>query len=495
MTSPLSFVLNGRREVPDGAGPTDTLLGYLRAGRTRRLTGTKEGCAEGDCGSCTVLLGARDDDAPHGIRYRLANACILLMPMVHGRAIVTVEALKGPAGELHPCQQSIVDTHGSQCGFCTPGFVMALRALQSGDHGAGPAATATDALAGNLCRCTGYGPLIDAADAVRDAPLPDWDIARQAEERALLDVIAAEGADTIEVAAGDRRALVPQTADAFAAAVTANPDARIVAGATDVGLWVTKQDRDLPTTIYLGHVAAFGETTARDGKLRIGASVTYADIHARLADLWPDLGELIRRIGGPQVRASGTICGNIANGSPIGDMPPALIALGAELILRMGDARRRMPLEDFFLQYGKQDLAAGEFVEAVEIPLETPPGQLACYKISKRFESDISAVLAAVNVTAEGKRITGARIAFGGMAGVPKRARAVERALRGEPFTVATFVGAARHIADDFAPLDDLRGSAGYRLATARNLLIKYGLERTGDTSATRLTGLDAAVA
>ena len=483
----LTFVLNGEREIVAGLPPTTTVLNYLRY--KKRLTGTKEGCAEGDCGACTIAVGEIEDGT---VRYRAVNACIQFLPMLHGKAVVTVEGLKGPDGELHPCQQAIVDSHGSQCGFCTPGFVMSLYAM--GLNSPAPdRQTVNDELAGNLCRCTGYGPLIAAAEASCGLEPPSWDQQRRERER---DLLASIGKDeTLALTHDGHRYFSPVDADEFARLYAENSDAVVLGGATDVGLWVTKLHRDLPTIIHIGRVAELRETRLEADRIWIGAAATYSDAEAVLVRAYPDFGELIRRLGARQVRNAGTIGGNIANGSPVGDTPPALIALGAELILRKGDHRRRIKLEDFFISYGKQDRASGEFVEAVEVPLLPNDEQLRCYKISKRFDQDISALCGCFNITVGGGTVADARICYGGMAGTPKRASAVEAELRGKPWTQETIEAAILAFETDFQPLTDMRGSAEYRMLTAKNLLRKYYQETRLPLAKTRLIGREALLA
>ncbi len=486
MTDKIEFILNGSRETVADVSPTMTLLSYLR--RDRRLTGTKEGCGEGDCGACTVAVGELRDGE---ICYRAVNACIHFLPMLHGKSVVTVEALQGPDGELHPAQQAIVDYHGSQCGFCTPGFVMSIYAMM-GAAAAPDAQEISDCLAGNLCRCTGYGPLISAAATAAGQELPAWDRARREREIELSRDIESS---TITVSDAGQTAILPATADELALTLEANPDATLIAGATDVGLWVTKQHRHLATTIHIGQIADLRYVRREGDKLVIGAAATYSDVYDAIAEAYPDFGELLRRIGATQVRNAGTLCGNIANGSPIGDTPPALIALGATLVLRKVNSRRQLALEDYFLAYGRQDLAAGEFVESVEIPITTPPDQLRCYKISKRFDQDISAVCGCFNISVEAGRVGDARIAFGGMAAIPMRAKAVEQTLIGADWSSDTVEAAIAAFDQDFTPITDARGSASYRLQTAKNLLRRYFIETNEPLSNTRLVGRGAAVA
>jgi len=438
----IRFLLDGAVIEITDAEPTGTVLDYLRY--TLRRTGTKEGCAEGDCGACTVLLGELAGDI---VQWRAVNACILFLPMLDGKALKTVESLGG----THPVQREMVARHGSQCGFCTPGFIMSLYGRSLGALGT-EGVPVGDVIAGNLCRCTGYGPILVAGAAV--------------------PVAAEDDAATVEALRALRPAYGhPTTTDELADLLLAEPETRIVAGATDVGLWVTKQHRDLGATVFIGDIADLKRIEETPDALTLGAGVRYSEAREALARLHPDLGELVRRIGGVQVRNAGTIGGNIANGSPIGDMPPALIALGAELTLRRGADRRTIPLESFFLSYGKQDRAPGEFVESVRIPRPAPDALIRIVKLSKRFDSDISGVCGAFALRIADGIVTEARVAFGGMAGIPARAPGCEGALTGAAWNEANVEAAALALVDDYQPLDDLRGSAAYRRKVAANLL------------------------
>ncbi len=477
MTDVVRFLLDGEARDLRGIDPTRTVLEVLR--NDLRRTGTKEGCAEGDCGACTVLVGDLADDES-GVRWRAVNACIQFAPMLRGKAVMTVESL-GTADTLHPVQQAMVDHHGSQCGFCTPGIIMSLYGRAVGASGTD--APVAEVLAGNLCRCTGYGPIIAAAEATPSETAPDVAEGLKALAPGMLSL---EYEDAL--AGMTRRWITPRNLDELAQATAAYPNPTFVCGATDVGLWVTKQRRALETVISLSEVAELKTMTREaDGGLRIGAAVTYAAALNALSQMYPDLGAMMRRLGSVQVRNAGAIGANIANGSPIGDMPPALIAAGASLVLRRGDTQRTMPLEDFFLAYGKQDRAADEIVEAVIAPPPKPGVLFKVYKISKRFDQDISALCAAFALEIVGGTVRSARIAFGGMAATPKRAPACEAVLIGKPWTAETVEIAAAALARDFTPLSDMRASAAYRMLAAQNLLRKAFIESQAGAVETRV--------
>ncbi|MEM8729869.1 MAG: FAD binding domain-containing protein [Pseudomonadota bacterium] len=440
----ITFRLNGETIRLEAASETCTLLDWLR--EDRGLPGTKEGCNEGDCGACSVIV---TDDAG----ARALNACILFLPQLDGKAVRTVEGLAGPDGALHPVQAAMVEHHGSQCGFCTPGFLTTMACAHLNglrDH--------DTQLAGNLCRCTGYAPIVRAAEAAAEAPVPEWMRERLPQ---------ATGAG-----------IAPTSSDALAEVYAATPEATLVAGATDVGLWVTKGLRALDPVIFLTRCDDLKEISVTESEIRAGAMVDMERWRAALSDIYPSYAEMLRRYGSAQVRNAATLGGNIANGSPIGDNAPALIALGATLHLRRGDLRRAIALESFFLAYGQQDRAPGEFVEAVSIPRQH--GSLRVYKLSKRFDQDISAVLGAIWIDAPDGTVRELRIAFGGMAGIPKRASHAEAALRGRAWTAENLRTAQSALDEDFAPMDDMRASAAYRLDTAKAMLARALAEDQG---------------
>ena len=485
MRQSIKFLLGDEPRELSAFDPTMTVLDYLRIEEQR--TGTKEGCAEGDCGACTIVVGSLEGEK---IRYQAVNSCLQFLPTLDGRQLITVEDLREPSGALHPVQIAMVRENASQCGFCTPGFVMSLFALYREGAAAGTAPeleTSNDVLAGNLCRCTGYGPIIEAARSMYEpAAGPDHFERNSAATVAALRAL--QNDETIHLTGPDgAQSFAPTTTDDLAEILAEHPAATLVAGATDVGLWVTKAQRRLDPVIFLDRLAEMKQIHETATTIEIGAAVTYTDAKRMIGDYYPDFGEIIRRLGSPPVRNVGTIGGNIANGSPIGDSMPPLLAAGATLVLCRGDERRRLPLEDFFIDYGQQDLKSGEFVETVVLPKPGPGSRLYCYKISKRFDQDISAILGAFSLTIRDGKVASVRIAYGGMAATPRRASGAEAVLQGQDWSREIVDRAVAALASDFTPIDDLRASAGYRMQVAGNLLVKAYLEAQGDGAETRI--------
>ncbi|MGN6550371.1 MAG: xanthine dehydrogenase small subunit [Pararhizobium sp.] len=479
MRNTIRFLLNDDLVELSNVGASETLLDFLRL--DRRLTGSKEGCAEGDCGACTVLVGRLVGDQ---VRYETVNACIRFVGSLDATHVVTVEHLAGKGGVLHPVQQALVEEHGSQCGFCTPGFVMSLYSLWLSTSKPTPHQI-EKALQGNLCRCTGYQPIIRAAEKMGAArPGEGNDRLTAMRQRVLAELGRLNDGARVEIAHGGERLVVPASVDDLAVVLEAEPKATIVSGSTDVGLWVTKQMRDIAPAVFIGHLAELHRVEADARGVRLFACVSYTEAFAEIAKRFPAMGAYFDRIGGEQVRNMGTIGGNIANGSPIGDTPPPLIALGAELTLRKGTERRTIPLEDFFIAYGKQDRAPGEFVESVYVPALPAGDRFAVYKVTKRRDEDISALSAAFRIALDGDgRVSDVRIAFGGMAATPKRAKTVEAALIGKAWSEVTIEAARGGFDADFQPLTDWRATAEYRMLSAKNLLTRFFLETGGETA------------
>ncbi len=480
MRDAISFLRRGKRIDLCPANPTQTVLDYLRL--EEKSKGTKEGCNEGDCGACTVALGRLKN---RKLVYEPVNACILLVGQLHGSDLVTVDDLMQD-NILHPVQDAMVRHHASQCGFCTPGFVMSLFTLYH-EHKTPTRQEIVDHIAGNLCRCTGYRPIVDAAlEVCTGHPLDAWAKADQQTYDALQ---ALHKDEDVHIKIGDGFLSIPSTAKSLAQLTAQNPDATIVSGATDVGLWVTKQMRLLPKIIHISHVRELHAIETKSDMLQIGAAATYGEAMHALSACDVDVGEVMRRIGSMQVRSSGTIGGNIANGSPIGDMPPLLIALGATLRLRHGFDERAMPLEEFFIAYGKQNRKPGELVWRIDVPMLKPNEAFRACKITKRFDQDISAVMFALKVERNDNRIFAARLAMGGMAATPKRAPQTETALTNIDLADETsWSTAIKALALDYQPISDMRASETYRTETAQALLHKFLLELAGETG-TRLFG------
>ncbi len=473
---PIRFVHRGRITELRGVDTTRTLLDWLR--EDARASGTKEGCAEGDCGACTVLVGELREGA---LRWRNVNACIQFMPMLDGKAVLTVEDLAPAAlacGQaLHPAQQAMVDCHGSQCGFCTPGFVMSLVHVYERDRGTGMQPIRqqlADDLSGNLCRCTGYRPILDAGERMFTLPPVALD------EVPIIAALSALAVDPPLAYTDPQGAVchVPRTLEQLASLRESMPDARVLAGCTDIGLWVNKLHRKLPALISTTGVGELAKVeTLPDGGILIGAGVTLEEAWSALAEHHPAVQEMWLRFASPPVRHAGTLGGNLANGSPIGDGAPVLMALNARLLLRRGARERELPLDGFYLDYMKNALEAGEFIQAIIVPPASYTA-LRAYKLSKRFDSDISGLSAglALTLNAQGE-VSDARFAFGGMAAIVKRATHAEAAVRGKPWSEATARAAAAALAQDYTPITDLRAGASYRQRTAANLLIRLWLQ------------------
>ena len=491
-SQPVRFFHQGRIVEVGGVHPTRSVLDWLR--EDAHCTGTKEGCNEGDCGACTVIVGELAADgtpgAVDGLSLQTVNACIQFLPTLHGKALFTVEDLKkSPARELHPVQQAMVECHGSQCGFCTPGFVMSLWSTYQQHQACGTQPTRqqlADDLSGNLCRCTGYRPILDAGQRMFDLPPVAFDAEPVVAALTRLKTEASQTTDAgfTYAAARDGRTDTfhsPTTLDQLAALREAMPAARMLAGATDVGIWVNKQFRDLGDILFVGGVEEMKVVEERGSgdtaELYIGAGASLEAAWLALVARAPSLTDVWLRFASPPIRHAGTLGGNIANGSPIGDGPPVLMSLDALIELRKGARVRRMPLADFYTGYMTNRMEEGEFVQGLAVPLAAFGRQVRAYKISKRFDSDISALCGGFSIALDGGTVSEVRLAFGGMAATVQRAAKAEAALVGQPWTQASVNAAREALFGDFKPLTDMRASAAYRLQVAQNLLQRLWLE------------------
>lgn len=467
------FYLNGRKHHVQGVSPTLTVLQYLR--EHLRLIGTKEGCAEGDCGACTVTEASLDPDGK--VCYRAINACIRFLPTVDGKSLWTVEGLNTDRDALHPVQQALVEHHASQCGFCTPGFVMSMYTMYQNGLSSPSREEVLQHLSGNLCRCTGYRPIIDAARAMHEYPeaTPDHEQVRQQ-----LQELADQNTAPLAMQHADQFYSAPTTIEQLAEQLLERPQATVLAGGTDAGLWVTKQLKTLKDIVYLGNVPSLATIQRTDSYLEIGAAVLLNEAYQAIAEHYPEVTELWQRFASMPIRNSGTLVGNLANGSPIGDTAPFFIAIDAQVVLRKGVTVRTMPLDKLYLDYRKQDREPAEFLQAVRIPLRRPDMQVATYKLSKRFDQDISAVCSAYALELDQGIIRSVRIAHGGMAATSKRAHHTEAALLGNRWDETSVRQAMENITLDYQPLTDMRATGEYRLNVAQNLLYRFYLESSG---------------
>jgi len=479
VTNTVRFVLDGRIVEAQGVRRTTTVLDYLREDLHR--TGTKEGCAEGDCGACVVMVGELNPEGT-AIDYVAVNSCIQLLPSLDGKSVKTVESLKDANGVLHPVQQAMVDCHGSQCGFCTPGIVMSLVNLVQ-TNTSPSRQQINDALSGNLCRCTGYKPIVDAAvqacshkPALKLQDQADVPLLKEI-ARAKSPTLSLDGEIIVQPVVRTRKGnefVSPATLGEVADYLVKNPQTTLLAGSTEIGLQVNKQFSRPEHIMYLGNVRELREVQESPKAWRIGAMVSLEEVLALTRSVYPDFAEVLRRFGSPPIRSTATLAGNIANGSPIGDSMPCLMALGADLILRRGNKTRTVALDQFYTGQKQNVLQPGEFIEAIELPKPQPGQVFRAHKVSKRFEQDISATCAAITYTLAQGKLTQVRLAYNGLAPSPCRAPKLEAVLEGKRPSEVKAADLDAAIAASFTSRDGLRATWTYRALVARNLVLDF---------------------
>ena len=487
-TNTVRFVLDGQIVEAQGKRRTTTVLDYLREQLQR--TGTKEGCAEGDCGACVVMVGELNA-AGTGVDYVATNSCIQLLPSLDGKSVKTVESLKKVDGTLHPVQEEMVKCHGSQCGFCTPGIVMSL--VNMVQTNAQPSRLEiTDALSGNLCRCTGYAPIIDAAAKAceKKAALKiddSADIALLKEiKRPSTPTMSLDGEIIVQPVVRTKKGnefVSPSTLSEVADYLVKHPTTTLLAGSTEIGLQVNKQFSRPDHIMYLGNVKELRQIGETDRAWRIGAAVSLTQVETLIAKAYPDFAEVLRRFGSPPIRSTATLAGNIANGSPIGDTMPCLLALGSTLVLRRGEKSRRVSLENFYTGMKKNVLEAGEFIEAIELPKPVAGQVFRAHKISKRFEQDISATCAAITYSLKSGKLSGVKLAYNGLAPSPCRAPKLEAVLEGKAPSDVKAEDLDAAITASFTARDGLRATWAYRALVARNLVLEFIEEHTSEVA------------
>ena len=488
VTNTVRFVLDGKVVEAQGARRTTTVLDYLREQLHR--TGTKEGCAEGDCGACVVMVGSLNASG-QGVDYVPVNSCIQLLPTLDGKSVKTVESLKKPDGTLHPVQQAMVNCHGSQCGFCTPGIVMSLVNLVQLNSSPNRQ-DVSDALSGNLCRCTGYAPILDAAskacgnkaalklDDAADVPL------LKEIQRSSTPTLSLEGEIIVQPVVRTRKGnefVSPATIAEVADYLVKHPTSTLLAGSTEVGLQVNKQYSRPDHIVYLGNVTELKQVKDTPQAWHIGAVVSLTEVESLVSKAYPDFAEVLRRFGSPPIRSTATLAGNIANGSPIGDTMPCLMALGATLTLRRGDKTRTVSLDKFYTGQKQTVLQAGEFIEFVVLPKPQAGQIFRAHKVSKRFEQDISATCAAITYTLKAGKLSSVKLAYNGLAPSPCRAPKLEAVLEGKAPADVKESDLDAAIAVSFVARDGLRATWAYRSLVARNLVIDFIEEQTQTTT------------
>ncbi len=463
----ISFIHSGKIINIINPDPNETLLNFVRT--KLKKTGTKEGCAEGGCGACTVVLGELKDD---NINYTSINSCITFLPTLQGKQLILVEDLISKDNSIHPVQQAMVKYHGSQCGFCTPGFVMSLFSMFK-NYSQLKEDTIKDSIAGNLCRCTGYKPIIKAAKSLRTKNKIDHFIKNKKTTIAMLKKIENK---SISIYKKGKKYFAPQYVSELKKILKKNSKSKLLSGGTDLSLAVTKERKDIDSIIYMNSIKELNYIKNNNKYIEVGATTSLRDFEIFIEKYYPDFNKILKRYGSVQIRNVATIAGNIATASPIGDNLPLLLALDCQIVLQGIKKNRTIPIKDFFISYRQTKLKEGQFIHSVRIPIYNK-NIFKAYKISKRFDDDISSVCAAFNIIIKNNKIEKIKIAYGGMAAIPKRAIHCEKVLLNSLITKEKIDKAKKALEKDFSPISDMRASAKYRKIIAKNLLEKCFLE------------------
>ena len=468
-SSVIKFIHEDQIIEIENPNPNETLLNYI--GTKLKKTGTKEGCAEGGCGACTIVLGELKNNK---INYKAINSCITFLPMLQGKQLILVEDLVSKDGLLHPVQQAMVNYHGSQCGFCTPGFVMSLFSMFK-NHSKFQDNEIKESIAGNLCRCTGYQPIIKAARSLKRKNKIDHFVKNKKITINLLKKIEDEN---IAIYEKDKRYFAPKYVQELKKILKKNINPHFLSGGTDLSLVVTKERKDINTLIYMNSISELNYIKNNNKYIEVGAATPLIDFESYIEKYYPDFTSILKRYGSVQIRNVATIAGNIATASPIGDTLPLLLSLDAKVVLKSIKKNKIIPLNDFFIDYRKTKLKKDQFIDSIRIPI-FPKNIFKAYKVSKRFDDDISSVCASFNIEVVNKKIKNIKIAYGGMASIPKRAKHCEKLLLHSPITEQVINKAQEFLKKDFKPISDMRASRQYRMEVAKNLLRKCFLEIT----------------
>ena len=463
----VKFVLNNEICELNNPDPNQTILNFIRT--KLKKTGTKEGCAEGGCGACTVVLGELKKNQ---IIYKAINACIAFIPTLQGKQLLVVEDLVTEKGDLHPVQEAMVKYHGSQCGFCTPGFVMSLFSMFK-NYNSYNNELIKDSIAGNLCRCTGYRPIIDAAKSLNKIDKSDQFTKNK---KNIIKLLKKINLKNISIENKGKKYFSPRTIKELKKVIKKNSNSHFLSGGTDLSLIVTKERKDINNIINLQAIDELDFIKEKNNNIEVGAATPLIKFEKFILKYYPDFNSVLKRYGSVQIRNVCTIGGNIATASPIGDTLPILLSLNSEIVIETTKNKKILPLKNFFLSYRKTRLKKGEFIYSIKIPIYKN-NVFKAYKISKRFDDDISSLCASFNLEIVNKKIKKAIIAYGGMAEIPKRATNCENFLNNTNLSLDSFEKAKIFLEKDFAPIDDMRATKDYRIEVAKNLLIKFFLE------------------